>query len=160
MKLKKIILIIAICIFCCLLLLIFAIWGITSVLKQQSEQLKEQQLQNYVTVADYIFEQIDNGNLDYNQKYSESLFIEMCDDDSIKSIVKNNINIHMVAVYDENVVFFFCLESGSLWSNKGYAIIRNDAIPSDNLDDYSGTFESFINFEKIDERIYIFEVGI
>lgn len=159
MKLKKIILIIAICIICCLLVLIFAIWGITSILKQQSELLKEQQLQNYVTVADYIFEQIDNGDLEYNQRYNDSLFIEMCDDDSMKSVVRT-LNFRTFAVYDENVVFFFCLSSWSLWSDKGYAIIRNDAIPSDNLDDYPNDFESFINFEKIDERIYIFEVGI
>lgn len=160
MKAKKIFLIIIIGVSCWLLLFVSVFCLVTTTVRQQREQRKQQELENYIMVADYIFSQVDEGNLDYNQRYNDSLFIKICDDDTIKSIVEKEIEFRTVAVYDENVVFFFCLESRSLWSDKGYAITRNDAIPSDDLDDYPDSFESFINFEEVNDRVYIFTVGI
>lgn len=89
---------------------IFAFTGLNSSEKTNISQYDTSDYKNYQSIANYIFEQIDNSNMQVMSKVSDSIkakdFIVGIKDTNIKKLVEKYENQFFITIVDRNVILF------------------------------------------------------
>ena len=159
MKGKKIF-IVGIVIFLVILAGIFVLTGLNSSEKTNISQYDTSDYENYQSIANYIFEQIDNSNMQVMNKVSDSIkakdFIVGIKDTNIKKLVEKYENQFFINIVDGNVILF---NTDSIYQSAyGIAITRNNAEPKYSYE-HSG-YDEGISYEKQGDNIYTFKAGL
>lgn len=112
--------------------------------------------ENFLIVADYIFDMIDDGEISVSDFFKEDNLKSISNNSKLIDILEKEINFYSLKIGSKDVVFF--VTGGYLKNAEGYAVIRNGAEP---LEKYPKIgYEDTIHYEKITDRIYSFNAPL
>lgn len=135
---------------------IFIVLGIILICIISFLFIQKKKKENFLIVADYIFELIDNGTISVFDFYDEVSLTSISNNPKLNEIIENDISFYNLKVGSKDVIFF--VTGGHLKNAEGYVIVRNGAELAEKYPEIG--YKDIIYYKKIVDGMYLFDAPL